>query len=66
VFVVGPRGRVRHGLHGDTPTLGSTAAPADNLVMTTDLRRVYAGVLEGWLHSEDPLYRKVSPLRLFR
>jgi uncharacterized protein (DUF1501 family) len=66
VFVIGPRGRIRHGLHGDTPPLGTAAAPADNLVMTTDVRRLYATLLDDWLHDPDPLYRRVPPLRLFR
>ena len=66
VFLIGPRGKVRPGLHGAHPDLGSTVKPADNLAMTTDVRRVYRAVLDGWLHDPDPLYRKVKPLSLFR
>jgi uncharacterized protein (DUF1501 family) len=65
VFVVGPKGRINGGLHGEHPTLGTTTAPADNLAMTTDLRRVYAALLDDWLHDPDPLYRSVRRLDLF-
>jgi uncharacterized protein (DUF1501 family) len=65
VFLVGPRGRIRAGLHGDHPPMGSVAAPADNLVMTTDVRAVYQAVLEDWLRDPEPLYRGIKPLRLF-
>jgi uncharacterized protein (DUF1501 family) len=44
--------RLVPGLHGDHPDMGSTAAPADNLVMTTDLRGVYQAVLTRWI--DDP------------
>jgi uncharacterized protein (DUF1501 family) len=40
------------GLHGDHPDLGTTAAPADNLGLTTDLRSVYQAVLTHWVN--DP------------
>jgi uncharacterized protein (DUF1501 family) len=40
------------GLHGDHPNMGSTALPADNLAMTTDLRSVYQAVLTKWI--DDP------------
>ena len=66
VFLIGPRGRIRHGIHGAHPSMGTTALPADNLAMTVDVRRLYASVLEHWLHDPDPLYDRVSPLRLFR
>jgi uncharacterized protein (DUF1501 family) len=67
VLLVGPKGRVVPGLHGEHPTLGTTKAPADNLAMTTDVRRLYQTVLTGWLHDPDPLYDRMTPLRgLFR
>jgi uncharacterized protein (DUF1501 family) len=73
VFLLGPNGRgatgkrLTPGLHGDHPPLGSVRAPADNLRMTTDLRRVYQSVLEDWLADPDPLYKKHRPLGgLFR
>jgi len=66
VFVIGPKGRVNAGLHGEHPPLGTTKAPADNLAMTTDMRRVYRALLDSWLHDPDPLYRRMSALRLFR
>jgi len=43
--------------------MGTVKLPADNLTMTTDLRRVYAAVLESWLGDPEPLYeRGVRPL----
>lgn len=67
VLVIGPQGRVNGGLHGEHPALGTTKAPADNLLMTTDLRRVYRSVLDEWLHDPDPLYGRYAPLsKLFR
>jgi uncharacterized protein (DUF1501 family) len=44
------------GLHGDHPNMGTTSAPADNLVLTTDVRHVYQAVLQSWLRNPDPLY----------
>jgi uncharacterized protein (DUF1501 family) len=64
VLLLGPNGRgatgkrLGAGLHGDHPPLGTTAAPADNLAMTTDLRRVYQTVLTDWLADPDPMFRK--------
>jgi uncharacterized protein (DUF1501 family) len=67
VLLVGPKGRVAPGLHGEHPHLGTTKAPADNLMMTTDVRRLYQTVLTDWLHDPDPLYDRMAPLRgLFR
>jgi uncharacterized protein (DUF1501 family) len=73
VFLLGPNGRgatgkrLGAGLHGDHPPLGTTAAPADNLRMTTDLRRVYQSVLTDWLADPDPMFRKYRPIGgLFR
>ena len=69
VLLIGPAGAggTRHrlvgGLHGDHPPMGTVAAPADNLMMTTDLRRVYQSVLEAWLSSSDPYFeRRQKPL----
>jgi uncharacterized protein (DUF1501 family) len=68
VFIIGPApGRsaaapLVGGIHGEHPDLGSTAAPADNLAMTTDLRAVYKAVLERWLGDADPAYGKVTGL----
>lgn len=65
LFIVGPPAgakasgtRLTPGLHGDHPKMGTTRAPADNLVMTTDVRSVYQSVLEDWLHNPDPGYGK--------
>jgi uncharacterized protein (DUF1501 family) len=67
VLMVGPKGRIGPGLHGEHPSLGTTALPADNLVMTTDLRRVYQSVLAQWLRDPDPMYASYQRLPgLFR
>lgn len=70
MFLMGPPAATSPlvgGVHGDHPDMGSVALPADNLTMTTDLRRVYEAVLTNWLHNPDPLYRRHSPLPgLFR
>jgi uncharacterized protein (DUF1501 family) len=57
-----PEGGAVPGLHGDTPDLGTTKLPADNVRMTTDMRRVYQAVLTHWLHDPDPLYRRLGAL----
>ena len=68
VFLLGPNGRgatgkrLAAGLHGDHPPMGSTNAAADNLRMTTDVRRVYQSILTDWLADPDPAMRKVKPL----
>jgi uncharacterized protein (DUF1501 family) len=70
LFTVGPSAAARAsstrlvgGLHGDHPKMGTPRAPADNLDMTTDVRRVYQSILEDWLHNPDPSYeRKHRPL----
>jgi uncharacterized protein (DUF1501 family) len=51
------------GLHGDHPSLGTVTAPADNLVMTTDLREVYEAILRSWLADSDPLYDRRPALK---
>ncbi|MEY2474581.1 MAG: hypothetical protein QOK28_3910 [Actinomycetota bacterium] len=56
VFVGPPQSSLVGGVHGDHPNMGTTAAPADNLAMTTDVRHVYQAVLQSWLHNPDPLY----------
>lgn len=73
VLLFGPVGRAAGGtdlvpgLHGDHPPLGSLRAPADNLRMTLDMRRVFQSVLAEWLHDPDPLYRRYPVLPgLFR
>lgn len=66
VFLIGPRGRIRQGLHGEHPPLGTTKAPQDNLRMTVDVRQVYQTILDDWLNDPDPLYRKVRQISLFR
>jgi uncharacterized protein (DUF1501 family) len=44
--------------------MGTVLAPADNLVMTTDVRSVYQSVLQDWLGNPDPTYeRKYEPIK---
>ena len=64
MFVVGPG--VAGGLHGPHPSL--TDLDDGNLKMTTDFRRVYASMIEGWLGFEDSasiLKGSFEPMRLF-
>lgn len=66
MFLIGPAGgRLLPGLRTDHPTMGTTAAPADNLMLTTDMRRVYQSILTGWLGDPDPAYTSMEPLALF-
>jgi uncharacterized protein (DUF1501 family) len=46
MFVVGEK--VKGGQYGQVPSL-TKLDPGDNLVFTTDFRRVYATMIEGWL-----------------
>lgn len=65
MFLIGPPAAASPlvgGIHGDHPDMGTPTLPADNLAMTTDLRRVYESVLTKWLHNPDPLYRRHAPL----
>jgi uncharacterized protein (DUF1501 family) len=57
---------VRAGLVGDTPTL--LDLEDGDLKTTVDFRRVYAGVLEGWLGlpSKSALGEAFEPLQLIR
>ena len=64
MFVVGPG--VAGGLHGRHPSL--TDLDDGNLKMTTDFRRVYASMIEGWLGFDDSasiLKGSFEPMRLF-
>ena len=55
LFLVGPPGsKLVGGIHGDHPDLGTTLLPADNLLLTTDMRTVYQSVLQNWLGDPDP------------
>jgi len=60
MFVLG--GGVKGGLYGAAPSL--TKLEAGDLVHTVDFRKVYATVLDNWLHapSEQILTRKFPPL----
>ncbi len=46
MFVIG--NKVRGGHYGTPPSLTALDA-GDNLIYTTDFRRVYASVIKGWL-----------------
>ena len=64
MFVIGPG--VAGGLHGRHPSL--TDLDDGNLKMTTDFRRVYASMIEGWLGFDDSpsiLKGSFEPMRLF-
>ena len=57
LFLIGPTppaagsGQVKlnPGLHRDHPGVGTVAAPADNLAMTTDIRSIYQAVVKNWI-----------------
>lgn len=70
LFLIGPPSGgspLAGGVHGDHPDMGTPVLPADNLAMTTDLRKVYESVLTHWLANPDPLYRRTGTLPgLFR
>jgi uncharacterized protein (DUF1501 family) len=65
MFVVGKP--VKGGHYGQPPSLTQLDA-GDNLVHTTDFRRVYASVIEGWLGypRTDALLRgRFEPIAMF-
>lgn len=64
-FVIG--NRVKGGLYGAPPSL-SNLVLGDNLEITTDFRRVYATLIEGWLGADarDVLGQTFEPLTIFR
>lgn len=63
VLLMGPpKSPLVAGMHGDHPNLGTTTLPADNLMMTTDLRSVYQSVLQNWLRDPEPLYKSNQPI----
>jgi uncharacterized protein (DUF1501 family) len=64
VFLCGPG--IRGGIHGTLPKLTDLVGGEPKI--TTDFRRVYAAVLEGWLGlpAADVLGGKFEPLPIFR
>jgi len=64
-FVVG--NKVKGGLYVTPPSL-SNLVLGDNLETTTDFRRVYATLIQGWLgaSAEQVLGQKFEPLKVFR
>src|SRR6202043_129787 len=66
MFVAGKQ--VKGGQYGDVPSLSQLDA-GDNLVYTTDFRRVYATMIAGWLGLKDPrqlLNGAFEPFAMFR
>ncbi len=58
---------VRGGQHGAPPSL-SELDEGDNLIFTTDFRRVYASAIQGWLGhpaTRELLNGEFEPLALF-
>jgi uncharacterized protein (DUF1501 family) len=65
MFTVG--NRVKGGHYGKIPSL-TTLDPGDNLLYTTDFRRVYATMIEGWLgykNTQDLLKGKFESFDMF-
>jgi uncharacterized protein (DUF1501 family) len=65
MFVAGRQ--VRGGHYGDLPSLTRLDA-GDNLMLTTDFRRVYATMVEGWLKQKatpDLLNGSFKPFDMF-
>ena len=64
-FVIG--NAVKGGMYGQPPSL-SELVLGDNLVCTTDFRRVYATLIEEWLGADATkvLGRKFETLRLIK
>jgi len=65
MFVVGTP--VKGGHYGQPPSLTQLDA-GDNLVYTTDFRRVYASVIEGWLgfsRAAELLRGRFEPFPMF-
>ena len=64
MYVIGQP--VRGGHHGTPPSLSALDA-GDNLVHTTDFRRVYASLIDGWLggDAQAVLRGRFEPLALF-
>jgi uncharacterized protein (DUF1501 family) len=64
MYVVG--NRVKGGHYGKAPSL-TVLDQGDNLVFTTDFRRVYATVIEGWLNSpsQQVLRGRFEPFPVF-
>jgi uncharacterized protein (DUF1501 family) len=63
-FVIG--NAVKGGMYGEPPSLTELVL-GDNLASTTDFRRVYAALIQGWLGADatQVLGQKFEPLGLF-
>jgi uncharacterized protein (DUF1501 family) len=66
MFVVG--NKIKGGLHGEYSGLEKHQLDDGDLKYTTDFRRVYATLLDGWLNTKSPdvLGAKFEPLDLLR
>jgi uncharacterized protein (DUF1501 family) len=64
MFVVG--NKVKGGLHGEHPSLDKDKLEDGDLKYTTDFRRVYATLLDGWLNSNstEVLKAKFEPMAI--
>jgi uncharacterized protein (DUF1501 family) len=51
MFIVG--GRVKPGFHGTFPGLAADKLSRGDVAFTTDFRRVYGTLLQGWLGADD-------------
>lgn len=66
MFLAG--GRIKAGFHGTFPGLAPEKLSRGDVAFTTDFRRVYASLLNGWLGADDAkiLGRKFEPMEIFK
>ncbi len=66
MFLVG--NKVKGGFHGEHPSLEKDQLGDGDLKYTTDFRRVYANLLDGWLNADstEVLRAKFEPLSLLK
>jgi len=66
MFLAG--GRIKPGLHGTFPGLAPEKLSRGDVAFTTDFRRVYATLLNGWLGADDAkvLGRKFEPMDILK
>jgi len=66
MFLAG--GKIKPGFHGTFPSLAPEKLNRGDVPFTTDFRRVYASLLNGWLGADDAkiLGRKFEPMDIFK
>jgi uncharacterized protein (DUF1501 family) len=66
MFLAG--GRIKAGFHGTFPGLAPENLSRGDVAFTTDFRRVYASLLNGWLGADDAkiLGRKFEPMDILK